>query len=159
MKLVISDIETERLENPEKLWIFGGIDPETEEITRFEPFRGEEEVKKAIEWAESIDLWVGHNFLSFDAPNTNRLLGKDVISKSRVIDTLVVSRLIKYDRYVPKGCKSGHSLKAHGIRLKTYKRDFDQFEEYSKEMVDYWEDDLRTTLALYNDFYKYIRGS
>lgn len=156
MKITISDIETEKLENPQKLWLFGGIDPETEEITRFEPFRGEAETNKAIEWAETIDLWVGHNFLSFDAPNTNRLVRKDVIPQSRIIDTLIVSRLIKYDRSVPRGCKSGHSLKAHGIRLGIHKGDFDKFEEYSQEMVEYWEQDLRTTLALYKDLYKYI---
>lgn len=159
MKISISDIETERLDNPEKLWLFGGMDPETGEITRFEPFRGEAERKRAIEWAESIDLWVGHNFLSFDMPNTNRLLGKEVIRRERVIDTLIVSRLIKYDRITPKGCKSGHSLKAHGIRLKTHKGDFDHFEDFLDhwdEGVAYWEQDLHTTLALYNDLKRYI---
>lgn len=156
MKIVIADIETNRLENPDKLWIFGGRELDTNELKRFEPWRGQEEKQKAIEWASTVSLWVGHNFLSFDAPNANRLLGHAAIDPRRVIDTLVVSRLIKFDRLVPKGCKSGHSLKAHGIRLGVHKGDFDKFEEYSEEMVSYWEGDISTTEALYNDFKKYI---
>lgn len=156
MRICIADIETNRLENPDKLWIFGGKELDTGKLIRHEPFRGEKERQEAIEWAETVDLWVGHNFLSFDAKWSNILLGKKVIDPRKVIDTLIVSRLIKYDRPTPKGCKSGHSLKAHGIRLGVHKGDFHEFEEYSQKMVDYWEGDIDTTEALYNNFKKYI---
>ena len=132
------------------------MDVRTKELFQFEPFRGEEETKKAIEWAKTVDLWVGHNFLGFDMPNANRLLGRCVIPVERVIDTLILSRTLKYERPVPPGCKSGHSLKAHGIRLKLHKGDFHDFEEYSPEMVSYWRQDLEVTLKLYEEFKKYI---
>jgi DNA polymerase I-like protein with 3'-5' exonuclease and polymerase domains len=103
-----------------------------------------------------VDLWFGHHFLGFDAPVVNRLLRPDLIPLDRVIDTLVVSRLVEYDRYIPKGCDSAHSLEAHGRRLKKFKGKFNKFDEYSQEMVDYWEQDLDVTLALFEDFKPYI---
>lgn len=161
MRVVVSDIETppipkEGIQGINKIWLFGGIDVKTGERWKFEPFRGEAEKKRAIEWAKTVDLWVFHNGIGFDAPVVNRLLEDNLIPLDRVIDTLVVSRLVQYDRPVPKGCDSGHSLKAHGIRLKKFKGDFHKFDEYSQEMVDYWEQDLDVTLALFEDFKEYI---
>lgn len=156
MKIVVADAETNGLDAPDKLWIFGGRELDTGELVRHEPFRGDRHVREAIEWASTVDLWVGHNFISYDTKHVNRLLGSSVINPYRVIDTLIVSRLIKYDRFVPKGCKSGHSLKAHGIRLGVHKGDFSKFSEYSEEMVEYWEGDIETNEALYNDLKKYI---
>lgn len=156
MKVVVADAETNAIENPDKLWIFGGRELDTGELIRHEPFRSDRNRREAVSWASTVDLWVGHNFISYDTPNVNRLLRSDVINPHKVIDTLIVSRLVKYDRYVPKGCKSGHSLKAHGIRLGVHKGDFDKFDEYSSEMVEYWEGDIDTGEALYNDLKKYI---
>lgn len=159
MKLIISDIETNRLEKPDKMWLFGGRDHKTGEKYQFEPFRGEKERLAAIEWAESVDMWVGHNFISFDAAQCNRMLKPKLIDPTKVIDTLIVSRLVQYDRPTPKGCRSGHSLKAHGIRLGCHKGDFDHFEDfldYWDEGVEYWKGDIDTTEALFDNFKQYI---
>lgn len=156
MKIVVADAETNAIVNPDKLWIFGGRELDTGETIRHEPFRGQRFREEAIEWASTVDIWVGHNFLAYDTPNVNRLLGQDVIDPRRVIDTLIVSRLIKYDRPVPKGCRSGHSLKALGIMLGVHKGDFSKFDEYSDEMVEYWGGDIDTGEAVYNYFKKYI---
>ena len=97
MRVIISDIETEKLHNPEKLWLFGGIDHKTKERFRFDVETDPSCRDEAIKWAEGVDLWVGHNFIPFDAPQINRLLKPRLIDPHKVIDTLVVSRLINYE--------------------------------------------------------------
>ena len=163
MKLVVSDIETNGLHDCDTIWLHGGIEYDVVdgklirgETRHFEPFRNNQQKQAAIAWSHSVDLWVGHNFLSFDAPTLNRLLSPNLIPLGRVVDTLIVSRLLCYDRVVPRGCKSGHSLEAHGVRLKMPKGDFHDFENYSQEMVDYWKQDLEITARLLEDWWKYI---
>ena len=69
MKIVISDIETEGLDDCKKLWLCGGKDLTTGEIHKFENCHEDPVAKAAaIEWYESADLIVGHNFVQFDAP-------------------------------------------------------------------------------------------
>ena len=66
MRVIISDIETEKLHNPEKLWLFGGIDYKTKERFRFDVETDPSCRDEAIKWAEGVDLWVGNNFIPFD---------------------------------------------------------------------------------------------
>lgn len=156
MRTVVSDVECNGFADSTKMWLFGGIDVATGERYQFEPFRGEKERKDAVKWAKEVKTWIGHSFISYDTEQVNRLVEPDLINPHSVIDTLVISRLICFDRRVPPGCKSGHSLKAHGIRLGIHKGDFNKFDEYSDEMVEYWQGDLDVTMALYEDFKKYI---
>lgn len=156
MRLVISDVETNKLENPDKMWLFGGIDYKTKERFRFDIATDPKAKDEAIKWAEGVDLWVGHNFLVFDAPQINRLVQPKLIDPKKVLDTLVISRTIDYDIPSPKGTNEIHSLKAWGIRLGKHKGDFTDFENFSQEMVDYWESDLDATEALFDHFKPYV---
>lgn len=90
-------------------------------------------------------IFVGHNAVSFDVPTLNRLLEVS-IDLDRVIDTLVLSYL--YNPQMP----GGHSLESYGIRLKFPKGKFNDFSEFSTEMLDYCRQDvalgIRVFLAL-----------
>jgi len=157
MKIVISDIETNAVIGSDKLWLCGGKDVDTGEVYKFENCHEDTVAKAAaIEWHKSVDYFVGHNFIQFDAPEINRLLQPRLIDPSKVIDTLLVSRVVDYGIEIPKGARSPHSLDAWGRRLGVHKGDFHNFSEFSQEMVDYWYGDLDTTEALYNHFSKYI---
>lgn len=155
MLKVYADIETNGLDDADTIWIFGGKNVETGEVYRFEPFRGEKETKAAIEWAKGVDHWIGHNFISYDVPTTNRLLHPRLIDMARVTDTLIESRTICYDIATPVGARGPHSLKAWGLRLGQHKGDYNNWKEYTDEMVPYWEGDLDTTEALYKFLSKY----
>ncbi|PHS02820.1 MAG: hypothetical protein COA78_20480 [Blastopirellula sp.] len=157
MKVVVSDIETNKLVNPDKLWLFGGMDISTKERYQFNIETEPDCIPEAIKWAKSVDLWIGHNFIQFDVPQVDRLLKPKLINPEKVIDTLLVSRLVNYSIAIPKGARSPHSLEAWGIRLGVHKGNFSAFEEFSEEMVTYWNGDLDTTLALYHHFLKYIK--
>ena len=153
MKIVISDIETEGLNDCQKLWLCGGKDLTTGEIHKFENCHEDPVAKAAaIEWYESADLIVGHNFVQFDAPMLNKLLKPRLIDPRKIIDTVIISRLVDYDIPIPKGAKKRHSLQAWGMRLGKYKGEFNDFDNFSDEMVEYWYGDIEVTHALYKHF-------
>ena len=149
---VVFDTETNGLDNPDKMWLFGGINVDTKERYKFEPFRGGRELEESIKWAESVSAWIGHRAIQFDAQQINRLIKPKLIDPTKVIDTLIVSRLVDYSIPIPKGGSSPHSLDSWGIRLGLHKGNFTNFEEYSEEMVEYWERDLDVTEALFEHF-------
>jgi hypothetical protein len=153
MKIVISDIETNGLTNSDKLWICGGKDITTGETVRFDNCHEDGVARReAIKWYESADLIVGHNFVQFDAPMLNKLLKPRLIDPRKIVDTLLISRLVNYDIETPKGAKFPHSLQAWGIRLNKHKGDFHEFDKFSIKMVDYWYQDIEVTESLYDHF-------
>ena len=79
-----------------------------------------------------------HNGVSFDAPILNRILNCN-IKVSQVRDTLIESQLFNPIR------EGGHSLEAWGKRLNYNKGDFNEFESYSKDMLEYCIRDTELT--------------
>ena len=97
MKIVVSDIETNGLQDSDKLWLCGGKDLTTGKIHKFENCHEDPVARAAaIKWYEEADLIIGHNFIQFDAPMLNKLLKPRLIDPTKVIDTLIVSRLVDY---------------------------------------------------------------
>ncbi len=82
----------------------------------------------------------------------NKLLQPRLIDPKKIVDTLLISRLVNYDIETPKGAKFPHSLQAWGIRLNKHKGDFHEFDKFSIEMVDYWYQDIEVTESLYDHF-------
>lgn len=153
MKIVVSDIETNGLQDSDKLWLCGGKDLTTGKIHKFENCHEDPvAMAAAIKWYEEADLIIGHNFIQFDAPMLNKLLKPRLIDPRKVIDTLIISRLVDYDILTPKGAKFPHSLQAWGIRLGQNKGDFHDFDKFSDEMVEYWYRDIEVTSSLYDHF-------
>lgn len=152
MRTLISDIETNALEHPDKFWLCGGKDADTGEVFQFENIHADPVARKqATELHLDYDLIVGHNFIQYDLPLLNQFLD-DRIDPRRVIDTLVISRTVDYDILTPQGGRGPHSLQSWGIRLGVYKGDFHDFSELTDTMREYWLGDLDTTEALYNHF-------
>lgn len=107
----------------------------------------------------------GHNVIKYDIPVLQKLFNFKV-NESKVIDTLVLSRLVYPDlgdidskllareKLESKLYKS-HSLKAWGMRLGFLKDDYDMSIEenraqWSQEMEDYCVQDTLVTEKLYN---------
>ena len=152
MRLAFCDIETNALENPDKIWLVGGKMADTGEVFKFENIHEDPVARKeATDWHLSLDRMVGHNFIQYDLPILNKWLDAR-LDPTKVIDTLVLSRLIDYDIDTPKGGKGPHSLMSWGIRLGVHKGDYTDFENFNQDMIDYWYGDLDTTEALFNHF-------
>jgi len=93
--------------------------------------------------SENVDTLVGHNIINFDVPVLRRITGMDWSFNLR--DTLVLSRLHN------PSLDGGHSLRSWGERLGNYKDDYQGgWEEYSHEMLQYCQQDVRVTKALYH---------
>jgi DNA polymerase-1 len=118
--------------------------------------------KEEVEFtdAESFKVWleersdivfVGHNFLAYDCVVLNRLWGCR-IRADRVVDTFVLSQLYNPTYPKPRGMKGtagAHSLEAWGIRLRYPKGEFNDFSQYTPQMLTYCRRDTRLTALLF----------
>lgn len=107
------------------------------------------------------DLIVGHNVIKFDIPVIQKLYPWFTIDPSKVLDTLVLTRLIwsnikDHDAdlmrkgKLPSKLFGSHSLEAWGHRLGDYKGDFKgPWDVCTQEMLDYCAQDVQVTLSLY----------
>ena len=99
-------------------------------------------LKDFAKWSESVDIFIMHNGISFDAPILNRLTGSK-IKLSQVRDTLILSQLSD------PVLEGGHSLKAWGERLGFGKIDYNDFSHFNEEMLEYCIKDVQLTHKLY----------
>ena len=124
---------------------------------------GPDAIDNAISHLDTADVLIGHNILFYDIPVLNKLFS--VTFKARIIDTLICSRLIwpkeirfardeEFYPQVPPKYKGAHSLKSWGYRLSDEKIEFNDFSEYSQEMLDYCIQDVRVTEKLWQHIIK-----
>mgnify|MGYP003508688760 FL=1 len=91
-------------------------------------------------------IFIGHNIIDFDKRVLEDVWGV-MFTKTHFIDTLVLSRLLFPER-------QSHSLKAWGDELGCPKIEFDKFDEYSPEMLQYCIQDTYVTQAVYTHLTK-----
>ena len=146
MKLVF-DIETDDLKAT-KIWCIVAID-EDNIVHSFKPH----EIEKGIKYLQTADTLIGHNIIGFDIPVIEKLTGIDLYDTCKVIDTLVISRLVIPHR------EGGHSLKSYGHKLKCLKGNSpEDFTEYNQEMLDYCIQDVRLNKKLYHHLRQEAKG-
>ena len=100
-----------------------------------------DECKSFPEWSRKISEFIMHNGISFDAPILNRLIGSQ-IKLNQIRDTLIESQLYNPIR------EGGHSLDSWGERLNYNKGNFNEFKEYSPDMLQYCKRDAELTRRL-----------
>lgn len=94
------------------------------------------------ELLDSYKFIVGHNILSFDIPLLKEVLGIK-IPLNKIVDTLLMSRLIIPDR------EGGHSLKNWGKQVNLFKGDYNDFTQFTPEMLEYCRNDVEVTKLVY----------
>lgn len=152
---VVVDTETERLINPEKLWLVVCTEVETE---RVHVFRNLHDPASSVDreqfrsFAKKVSGWIGHNIIGFDRAVLERLAGVSIAPET-IMDTLVISRLLN------AGVPGGHSLEAIGERLGYPKASFSDFSQYSKEMEEYCIRDTLVTLKFFRSIEQYLYSS
>lgn len=109
------------------------------------------------------DIIVGHNIIRFDMRALKKVYPMFDVEESRIVDTLLLSRLIWPDlkdrdaKLIKKGklppkLRGSHGLKAWGIRLGILKGDFSEgtdWQHWSPAMQSYCEQDVEVTAALW----------
>lgn len=99
---------------------------------------------------EGNKVLVGHNIIGFDKERLETLWG--TYFKQKFIDTLILSRL---DNPVREG---GHSLANWGEIIGDPKSDFDDYDNYSQEMVDYCIQDTKVTFKVFKELEYLLEG-
>ena len=106
---------------------------------------------KYIEWISGTTLQeylddatvVAHNGLSFDFPVLAKLWNVR-LKMENMRDTLVLSMMDNPAR------EGGHSLKSWGERLGSAKIEFNDFSQYTEEMMEYCKQDVKLCSQVYN---------
>jgi len=142
MKNAIVDIETDSLQ-PTKIHCIVAKDLQTSQVQVWD----DHNLNQFKDWSKSINRFVMHNGVSFDAPNLNRLLGTE-IKLDQIIDTLILSQLFNPIR------EDGHSLQAWGNKLKFPKMEQEDFTTYTEDMLEYCKNDVELTSQVYDKLSK-----
>jgi len=99
---------------------------------------------------------IGHNILDYDLPVLEKITGFKPNDKTRITDTLVLSRLSNPDRRChPKQLKDGykagpHSLGAWGYRVGVGKPEHEDWATYSEDMLRRCKADVRINAKIYD---------
>lgn len=160
--MLVFDIETDGLlDDVTKVHCMVIKDTDTGEMFRYRP----DEVKQGVDKLLQADCICGHNVIAFDIPVLEKLYGV-VFDRERVIDTLVLARLVYSNindidaglirkGILPRNLYGRHSLKAYGYRLGelkgTYAEDTeDCWAVFTEEMLEYNAQDVVVTAKLYD---------
>ena len=134
---LVFDIETDDL-RATKIHCLVAQDVDTGTLYKYPP----DKLEEGYALLEQADKLIGHNIIGFDIPMVEKF-GNVKLSHKPVVDTLVMSRLFNPVR------EGGHSLEKWGFRLGFRKIEFEDYLNYSKEMMDYCVRDVPLNTVLF----------
>lgn len=142
MRRIVFDIETDGLLlECTKMHIMNITDLENGDKARF--------LEGDMGWApifEKAEIVAGHNIVGFDLLAIEKLYGFKLGKATKVRDTLVLSKVLDYNRFGPRG----HGLDIWGETLGYPKIDFHDWEKFSPEMLEYSDRDVFINFLMYN---------
>lgn len=158
--MLVFDLETDGLlRQLTKIHTLSIFDTSTNRINRYD----KADVLKGLRRLATANDICGHNIIAFDLPAIRKVY-PTWETRADVWDTMVWSRLLYPDikdtdfglhkkGTLPGKLIGNHSLEAWGYRLGEFKGDFGKqtdWSEWSPEMSEYCEQDVRVTAKLYN---------
>ena len=99
-------------------------------------------ISEGLSLMENAEALIGHNIIGYDLAIINKLLGKDFYNK-KLYDTWVMSQTLNYKR------KHKHGLGGWGEYLGYSKLDFNDWDNYSPEMLTYCVRDVELNTRVY----------
>ena len=148
MKQIVFDIEANGL-NPDTVWCIIAYEREAKEYIEWSG----DTLPNFKDWVKEQDELevIGHNIIGYDIPVLERLLKVD-FSKCKVTDTLVMSRLAEPSRL------GGHSLENWGQLLHQPKGEHSDWLNFSQDMVEYCQQDVRVNELVYQRLLRDLNG-
>jgi DNA polymerase-1 len=141
MKTVILDIEANGLlDTVTNIWMIVCKDCQTGEVFEFTSKLGN--LEEFGGFISKYDRIVAHNGIGYDAPAINKVLNIK-LPVDKLFDTFIVSQMLYANEL------HSHSLETHGKLLGFPKIDFDAYDAYSDEMLEYCRNDVELTSILY----------
>ena len=145
---VVIDIEANRLFNPDKIWVVVAKDIDTGNHYIFTDLENELSKRNLLTFLANCELLIGHNYLGYDGLHLERIIGHP-LDVSKVIDTLVISKLADYSR-------RGHSVEDYGIEFGFEKIKHYDFTKYSQDLETYCIRDVDITHRIYTKHSKFL---
>ena len=152
MKVVI-DIECNKLVNPDKIWLVVCKDVDNNEYHIFRRITDDTmERQRFKDLANVVDLWIGHNIISYDLPIiSNGTTGCiQFPSVNNIVDTLIISKLMNYSR------PDGHSIESYGLEFNQPKLSFNDWSKYDERMVEYCRTDVDIAHKIFSRYEREI---
>lgn len=150
MRKVIIDAEFNGLQ-PDKIWciVCKDIDNGVSSTFRFDRPEDNDRFRAFI---SSVSCWIGHHIIQYDVPNINKLLGTKLDWK-KCIDTLVVSRLIHYEK------PGGHSVENWGKQFGLEKKFISVWDDPNliDDYVKRCEYDVEIQYRIYKELERFIK--
>ena len=156
MKMVFGDLEANGLLDTVTKTHCGVFKEKGNASVKFGP----NQVKEMLEYLDTVDVLVMHNGLGYDLPMLEKLYG--YVFKGKVVDTLIMSRLLKPKRLVPFNCpnkKAGpHSIESWGYRVGRGKPEHNDWEVFSPEMLHRCSEDVEILVLVYDALMEEAKG-
>lgn len=118
------------------------------------------EIYDLLRYLESFDVLIAHNGIGYDFPLLKKLFNWTY--KGKVVDTLIMSRLLNPKRLVPFNCpnkKAGpHSLEAWGYRVGRGKPEHNDWEVFSEAMLHRCTEDTEILELVYKALLEEAKG-
>ena len=153
-QVLVVDTETNGLWHPDKLHVVctRTLDDEVREFRQ--PLQNYRVRKDLLEYLAGFSTFAGHNFIQYDLFQVlDRLLPGHPCTVDNSIDTLVVSRLLKFTR------QGGHSLESWGKTFGVEKigTDIDQWEVLTDLMVERCHSDTAINMRIIKHYMQYLK--
>jgi len=139
----VGDLESDGfLDKATIIWCGVFINAVTGEERSFDVDRGIEELLPPF--LDGVDAVIMHNGIAFDKGLLKGVYGYD-LHRDKIIDTLILSKLLNPDRRVPpewKGIHKPHSIEAWGMRFGIPKPENEDWSEYTPHMLHRCREDV-----------------
>lgn len=131
-------------------------DRTSKKVTQFSPTQ----VRELLKYLETFDILIAHNGIGYDFPLLKKLYKWEF--KGKIVDTLIMSRLLNPKRIVPFNCLDKgvgpHSIAAWGYRVGRGKPEHDDWENYSPEMLHRCTEDVEILDLVYDELMLEAKG-
>lgn len=152
--LIVIDTETNGLWHPTKLHVICGLSSDGEVYEWRQPLLNPEVRADFVSTLQKYETIAGHNFIQYDLYQVlDRLIPEHGVTRDRVLDTLVLSRLLNYSRM------GGHSIAnlAKWVGKEKMGGGIEDWEDLTDEMVERCHSDVSINLDIIKKkFSKYL---
>lgn len=156
MKVMFGDTEgDDLLDGVTRIWCGVFRDKDTRELFQFRPHQ----MKEMCAFLDTVDVLIMHNGIAYDREALKKVLGYEF--KGRMIDSLIVSRLLNPRRFVPPNCpkkNAPHSIEAWGYRVGIMKPEHEDWSKFSEEMLVRCTEDVNILEAAWKILGKEAEG-
>lgn len=151
--ICVGDLEANGfLHQADRVWCGVFKDIQTGVVYKFHQGSHVDYVTSMLEFMDSTEVIMFHNGTGYDFPLLTKLY--DYEYKGKKVDTLLMSRLLKPDRLLPRNCPDKsvrpHSIAAWGYRVGRGKVEHEDWSQYSDDMLHRCAEDVEILHLTYD---------